>query len=341
VESADALAEHVLARVRPLVAEHWVDARPLRAEPLRGGHSSITLLVTLAAAPVEQVVVKVAPPGLDPVANRDVMRQARVMDAVHAHSGVPVPTVLARDAGSPPEVPPLFVMEYVEGDITEPAMDRHVRVGPADVDARVRTAVRLLAQLHSVPFGRFGLGDEPEVGLAEEIGRWVRALRTVPPAMCPGAFALAEGLRAHMPDPVEAVLLHGDWRLGNMLSIGGAIRGVIDWEIWSRSDARLDLAWFLLGADADHVAARRDPTAVGVPPADALRDDYEAAGGSAADLPWFEALVRLKLAAVWSLIAKRELGRPNPSAAAQRFASWVPPVVERGTARLADYQRSC
>jgi aminoglycoside phosphotransferase (APT) family kinase protein len=234
VQTADALAEHVLARVRPLVAERWVGARPLRAEPLRGGHSSITLLVTLSAAPVEQVVVKVAPPGLDPEGNRDVLRQARVLDAVRAHSSVPVPAVLARDAGSPPAVPPLFVMEFVAGDITEPAMDRVVRVARADVDARVRAAVRLLAQLHAVPFAAFGLGGEPEVGLEEEVDRWVRALRTVPAAMCPGAFELADGLRAELPDPAHAALLHGDWRLGNMLSVGREIRGVIDWEIWSR-----------------------------------------------------------------------------------------------------------
>jgi aminoglycoside phosphotransferase (APT) family kinase protein len=298
VVSADALAEHVLARVRPLVAEHWVHARPQRAEPMRGGHSSITLLVALSGAPVEQVVVKVAPPGLDPVGNRDVLRQARVMDAVRGASSVPVPAVLAFDAGSPPEVPPLFVMEFVDGDITEPAMDREVHVPPADVDARMRTAVRMLAQLHSVPFASFGLGDEPEVGLEEEVDRWVRALRTVPAAMCPGAFELADRLRASMPAPAAAALLHGDWRLGNMLSTGGGIRAVIDWEIWSRSDARLDLAWFLLGADPDHVAARRDPTEVGVPTADALRLEYEDAGGSVAALAWFEALVRLKLAAV-------------------------------------------
>jgi aminoglycoside phosphotransferase (APT) family kinase protein len=179
------------------------------------------LLVTLSAAPVEQVVVKVAPPGLDPVGNRDVLRQARVLDAVRAHSSVPVPAVLAHDAGSPPAVPPLFVMEFVAGDITEPAMDRTVRVARADVDARVRTAVRLLAQLHAVPFAAFGLGDEPRVGLEEEVDRG-RAPRWRP--RCARALGARRRAALEMPDPADAALLHGDWRLGNMLSVGREIR---------------------------------------------------------------------------------------------------------------------
>ena len=71
-------------------------------------------------------MVKVAPPGLPPVLNRDVLRQARVIRALHG-TAVPVPDVLWEDAGDPPDVPPLFVMAFVEGASLEPLFDRRRR----------------------------------------------------------------------------------------------------------------------------------------------------------------------------------------------------------------------
>jgi aminoglycoside phosphotransferase (APT) family kinase protein len=337
----DPLAEALLERVHPIVATRWTGAELRDAAPLRGGQSSHTVLVTLHGAPVEHVVVKVAPPGLEPVGNRDVLRQARALDAAAALPGVPVPDVLGRDPGAPPEVPPLFVMDFVDGDNCEPLMDREVRCPAADVTERFRAAARMLAILHAAPVDELGLGDEPVVELTNEVDRWSRALETIPPDLCPGAHDLATRLAACVPAARDPVLVHGDWRLGNMLAIGGEIRAVIDWEIWSRSDPRLDLAWFLLGADPDHVSTVRLPESVGVPAVAALCDEYGAAGGALADLAWFEALVRLKLAAVWGLIAKRELARPNPRAIARRFADWIPPTVVRGSALLDDHQRQC
>ena len=63
------------------------------------------------------MVVKVAPPGKPPTLNRDVLRQANVIRAL-GPSAVPVPEVLLEDAGDPPEVPPLFVMSFLDGDLT-------------------------------------------------------------------------------------------------------------------------------------------------------------------------------------------------------------------------------
>ena len=87
--------------------------------PLAGGASSLTFR---GERDGRTVVIKVAPPGVEPVAHRDVLRQARVMKAL-AGSRVPVPEVLWEDAGSPPDTPPLFVMTHVEGDCSEPLFD--------------------------------------------------------------------------------------------------------------------------------------------------------------------------------------------------------------------------
>src|ERR1700760_4918272 len=87
--------------------------------PLAGGASSLTFRGARAG---RAVVVKVAPPGVEPVAHRDVLRQARIIKALAA-TRVPVPELLWQARGNPPHTPPLFVMSYVEGDCVEPLFD--------------------------------------------------------------------------------------------------------------------------------------------------------------------------------------------------------------------------
>ncbi len=106
-----------------------------QVEALHGGSSSFTYAAQLHGRAPRKVVVKVAPPGLEPVRNRDVLRQAKVLRGLAGAPGVMVPEVLGTDAGAPPEVPPLVVMSFVAGESYEPVL----RGGNPDVsDAEVR-----------------------------------------------------------------------------------------------------------------------------------------------------------------------------------------------------------
>src|ERR1700742_1355285 len=87
--------------------------------PLAGGASSLTFIGICDGA---RVVIKVAPPGVEPVAHRDVLRQARVIKAL-AGTQVPMPELLWEDAGDPPDTPPLFVMSHIPGEAKEPLFD--------------------------------------------------------------------------------------------------------------------------------------------------------------------------------------------------------------------------
>src|SRR5271163_55519 len=112
--------------------------------PLAGCASSLTFR---GARFGRQVVIKVAPPGVEPVAHRDVLRQARIIKAL-ATTRVPVPEVVWEDLGSPPHTPPLFVMSHVEGDCVEPLFDG---CPPSpDLPERYRNAARVMAALHGL-----------------------------------------------------------------------------------------------------------------------------------------------------------------------------------------------
>jgi aminoglycoside phosphotransferase (APT) family kinase protein len=326
-------------RVRTALRARWPEAELSGLEPLPGGISSLTFSAVVSGD--ARVVIKVAPPGLAPVRNRDVLRQARVMAAVHGAPGVRVPAVLAQDDGAPP----FFVMEFVEGQAYEPKWDvSGSPPAPEVVDARARAAARMLARLQAVdPFG-VGLGDEAVLPPRDELERWAKLYATAGDDLRGGERAVADALAARVPDalPGSPCILHGDYRLGNMQFAGERLAAIIDWEIWSRGDRRHDLAWLMAFADPVQQRVReRDAAnsaaAAAMPPASELLAEYLREAGLAEaprDLGWFAALAYYKLGATMSVLAKRNRRLPEPDPGLELVAATTPPMLERALALL-------
>jgi aminoglycoside phosphotransferase (APT) family kinase protein len=290
--------------------------------PLAGGASSLTFG---GARDGQNVVIKVAPPGVEPVAHRDVLRQARVIKALAA-TRVPVPEVLWEDAGNPPHTPPLFVMSHVEGDCVEPLFDG-VAAFP-DLVERYRNACRTMAALHSLTPASLGLGGEPIVDPSAEVHRWCDTLQTVDPALVPDWQGVRDALLQCAPTALEPTVVHGDFRLGNLLAVGARINAIIDWEIWSIGDPRIDAGWFLINCDPD--TYQRVPAAADMaPPTAELAEIYHHDGGSVGDLAWFTALACFKSAATWSLIVKHNRRRRNPRAESEAMVPTLPRLLAR------------
>ncbi|GAB3029084.1 phosphotransferase family protein [Mycobacterium bourgelatii] len=298
--------------------------------PFGGGASSLTFT---GARDGRAVVIKVAPPGVQPIANRDVLRQARVIKAL-AGTPVPVPEVLWEDDA----LPPLFVMSRVDGECVEPLFSGVTGDTPlSDVTERYRNASRVMAALHGLVPAAIGLGDEPAVEPIAEVHRWCNALRTVDPALVPGWQDVQEALLQRAPTAVRPCVIHGDFRLGNMLAMGAQICAVIDWEIWTVGDPRIDLGWFLINSDPD--TYQRVPEAAGIaPPIDELARIYadEMGGGPAVldDLSWFRALACFKSTATWSLIIKHNRRKRSPRAELEDMAPVLPRLLARASSLL-------
>jgi aminoglycoside phosphotransferase (APT) family kinase protein len=299
--------------------------------PLSGGASSLTYAARMGE---QRVVVKVAPPGVPPVHNRDVLRQARLIRALGA-TAVPVPEILLEDSGQPPAVPPLFVMSWVEGDSIEPLFDAEPREVAAEiVSERLRDGARTMARLHRVDLHSLALASEPARSPVDELGRWRRTLETVDPALVPGWREVHEALGATAPAPVPPVVVHGDFRLGNLLAAGGRIAAVVDWEIWSVGDPRVDAGWFLINADP-RTYRRATPFAGLLPPPEELARLYEdTLGHPLPDLAWFEALSCFKSAATWSLIVKHNRRRSSPDHHVEAMVPVLPALLRRARDHL-------
>jgi len=297
--------------------------------PLAGGASGLTFAGIKAG---RRVVVKVAPPGVQPVAHRDVLRQARIIKALH-NSGVPVPAVLWEDAGDPPDTPPLYVMTHVEGDCVEPLFDD---CPPTEgLPDRYRNACRAMAALHRLTPADLGLGDEPVVDAVAEVHRWSDTLGTVDPALAPGWPKVRDTLLDCAPGALTPRVVHGDFRLGNLLATGPRVNAIIDWEIWSIGDPRIDAGWFLINCDPGTYRRVDVPDGM-VPPIDELAELYAAESGcDVVDLAWFTALACFKSTATWSLIVKHNRRRAAPRAELEAMATSLPRLLDRALAALA------
>jgi aminoglycoside phosphotransferase (APT) family kinase protein len=272
---------------------------------LQGGASSVTYWTTFGRSgdEAEKVVLKVAPAGLEPTKNRDVLRQATLLRQL-ASTSVPVPRVLAEHPGAPPEIPPFFIMSFEPGVCIEPNfLPEADRLDPEDVRGRELEAAEILGRLHALDPAAIGLADEPIVSLESELERWVNSFAACDEDLQAGNEPVARRLQETIPEMGATVVQHGDYRLGNTLSLGQRVTSVIDWEIWSRGDARVDLSWFLMMANPDESMGRSSTP--GMPSNEELLEVYaRARGENARDLRWFAALVRYKQAAAGALIAR-------------------------------------
>lgn len=317
-------ADELRSRLGRLLGRPVADLRRLP-----GGASGLTYLLSGGGA---SLVAKVAPAGIPAVGNRDVLRQSGMLRLLAAVEGLRVPEVVVEDPGQDAEHPPLFVMSYVEGESVEPLQEPGWTATRAEMAGRAHAAVEMLAAMHtnaSVP------EDEP-TSLDGEVLRWDRAFASVPSELNAGADSCRDGLLATLPEPLAPTIVHGDWRLGNMLCVGSMIAAVIDWEIWTVGDPRCDLAWLLLAMDVDHPHATVDPK--GLPTPGRLLAAYQEARGPMPDMSWFAALERYKQAAIIALLVKNaRKGDP-----AHPFSVTFTPVIGRlleWSARLLVEQR--
>jgi aminoglycoside phosphotransferase (APT) family kinase protein len=332
-----------LAARATAAAQSWVPGCVIDdVQPLTGGASSLTFTGRVVGGPpeVERIVLKVAPPGLEPVRNRDVARQARLMRALDGAPGVRVPSIFFEDDGDPPEVSPFHAMNVVRGECLEPILSPPPPEVIEVVPDRAFAAAAMLAALHQVDPEAVGLGGEKETTLTDEIKRWTRAFETVDEQMNARYLEAEELLFATMPEALSNRVCHGDYRLGNMLCDGAEVAALIDWEIWSLSDPRLDLAWFLFFTEEAKHPMASNPGPTGMPSDQALYAAYvDASGSEPADMEWFHCLIRYKEAAATALLMKRAV----KSGAADAGGNWktaIPALTVECIERLQKFEPS-
>jgi aminoglycoside phosphotransferase (APT) family kinase protein len=287
--------------------------------PMLGGHSGLTYRLETSEGPL---VVKSVPEGQQAIGRHDMLRQARIMSAL-APSGVAVPAIVATDDTEPA----WFAMQLVEGESLEPVLDDPEVPGDLAA-ARMLRAAATLPALHDVPLDKVPV-DGPALSPLDELGRWARTMAAVPPELVPDADRLQARLAAGVPDAVAPTLVHGDYRLGNLICNGAEPRALIDWEIWSVGDPRVELGWFLVFADgANFPGVGREVASLPAPAS--LVEAYAADGRPVDDLAWFDALGRYKMAAIMGHNLRRHREGRHHDPDQERLPETISRLIETG-----------
>lgn len=306
------------------------------------GHSNETLFVTWG---VRELVVRRPPPGETAETAHDVLREYRVMDALQ-DTEVPVPkTVLACEdhsvVGSD-----FYVMEKVEGDVLRDAEPD--RFGTTDARRRIgEELVDTLAAIHAVEYEKVGLGEfgYPPGYTERQVERWTQQLewafgRTADERTVPKLEEVGDWLAANCPSDHEQTLVHGDYKLDNVLFAPGTppeLVAVFDWEMATLGDPLVDLGWMLSfwrdPGDPDPATPELTSSfmeAEGYPSRRTLVERYERATGIEYERDrFYRTLAVYKLAALGEMFYRRYLEGNSDDPMYPAMERRVPALAER------------
>jgi len=322
-------------RLATWLREHVAEFRgPLAVEQFKGGQSNPTYkLVT----PAKTYVMRRKPPGTTLKGAHAVDREARVLRALEP-TGFSVPHVYGLCTDDRIIGTWFYVMDYVTGrnlwDATFPQVERGER--PRYFDAMNG----VIAHLHSIDFREIGLADFGRAGnyLERQIGRWTKQYLTDSDAgRDPHLDRLIEWLPAHIPASDETALIHGDFRVDNLIfhPTEPRVVAVLDWELSTLGHPLADFA--------NHVMMYRLPPTLitGLVGADlnALNipseSDYVAAycrrtgRDGIHHLDFFIAFNLFRLAAIFHGIKGRLIRGNASSAQAEKMVTALPVIAER------------
>lgn len=214
---------------------------PIQVEQFKGGQSNPTFLISAGG---KRYVMRRKPPGKLLPSAHAVDREYRVISAL-ATTDVPVAKTYALCQDESVVGTAFYIMDYVEGRIFwDPSLPG---MTPGERGAIFNELNRVIAALHSVDFQAIGLGDYGKSGsyFARQIDRWSRQYRASETEKIEAMDRLIEWLPQHIPAGDETSIVHGDYRLDNVIFDPGEPRipAVLDWELSTLGHPLADFAY--------------------------------------------------------------------------------------------------
>jgi aminoglycoside phosphotransferase (APT) family kinase protein len=285
---------------------------PLTGELISGGRSNLTYVVGDRR---HNWVVRRPPRGRILAGAHDVGREYRVMAAL-AGTVVPVPAMVSLCADDTVLGVPFYVMERVDGTVLR-SRDQVVALDRAQ-RARLGTAlVDTLADLHDIDYEAVGLGrlGRPDGYLRRQVERWVKQYRQVRVRDLPHIEHIVATLRDGLPASGPASIVHGDFRLDNVIvdrAEPDRIAAVLDWEMATLGDPLADLATLAMfwdEPDRPYNPITAGLTAVaGFPRVADVIERYVARRELAVDdIDWYLVFAEFKLAVILEQIHARHV----------------------------------
>ncbi|MEW2115771.1 phosphotransferase family protein [Streptomyces sp. NPDC005474] len=309
---------------------------PLTGRLIEGGRSNLTYAVTDGTT---QWVVRRPPLGHVLATAHDMRREHRVISAL-SPTAVPVPRPVLLCEDDTVLGAPFYVMEFVPGTPYRTAGEL-APIGAARTREVVLSLVDTLVELHAVDPAEVGLADfgRPEGFLDRQLRRWGKQLDASRNRELAGIDELQAALGQALPHSGAPAIVHGDYRLDNVL-IGAddRINAILDWEMSTLGDPLTDLGLLVmysmpLGAPDSPVSTTAE--AAGHPtPAELIERYAQRSGRDVSAVSWYTAFAWFKLAVILEGIHYRYTLGQTLGAGFDRIGDLVPVFIEHGLTTL-------
>jgi aminoglycoside phosphotransferase (APT) family kinase protein len=333
----------VLDRVTEFLDAHGLGSGKLAWERVGDGQSNVTYRITRGDT---TLVLRRGPRPPLPRSTHDMVREVRIQQMLRPY-GVPVPEILAVCEDDSVLGVPFYAMEWLDGVVITAEVPHWLDT----LEQRRATSIALvssLVQLHSVDVGTGPLASfgKPQGYLERQVNRFADLWQVNTTRSLPGVDKLASWLADNLPASQTASVVHGDYRLGNLMfrrQIPADPLAILDWEMATVGDPLTDLGYLTATySDPDSVRSRPRLSSVTARPgylrSDELVREYAARTNlDLTPLPWYQALALWKAAIFSEAIYTRWLkgershdttfaptlrtGVPQMIAAAFRFAA--------------------
>lgn len=317
-------AESDQAEVRGINHESvsaWMDANvegvsgPYEFEFLTGGHSNLTYRVTTGDG--TKLVLRRPPLGMVTATAHDMGREYRIISGVN-NTDVPVPVALAHCEDESVNEAPFYVMSYVEGEVLHDDEIAAALMPNADVRMTLsHNTIDVLARLHLANPDDIGLGElaRKDAYLDRQLRRWQGQWEKMKTRELPEMEEAYSMLIKDKPEQRYTGVVHGDYRLGNMLidPNNGDVLGILDWELCTLGDVLADVGYLLnnwVQPGEDNVTgATAYPTVIG---GFATREEIvaryiEKTGFEVTNINYYRAFQKWRLAAIVEGVLARYL----------------------------------
>jgi aminoglycoside phosphotransferase (APT) family kinase protein len=308
---------------------------PLEVERIGEGHSNVTFLVTRAG---ERLVLRRPPRGPLPPSAHDVLREARILEAV-TDADVRTPRVLATCDDETVIGAPFYVMAFEEGVVITSSVPSALD----SIEERRRICCELvdsLAEMHAVDWRACGLDGfgKPTGYLDRQLRRFGGLWEHNKTRDLPLVQEVGEWLAANKPESPSATIVHGDFRLGNTMFADESparLIAIFDWEMATIGDPLADVGyltatWSEPGAEHGTMFDLMSVThQEGFMKRDELVMRYEEqTGRSMSDLRWYQALALWKAAVFMEGNYKRSVAGTTDDPYLKLFDEGVPQLAE-------------
>ena len=283
-------------------------APPLAFELIAGGHSNLTYRFTDARG--NAYVLRRPPLGHILESAHDMAREYRIISAL-ADTDVPVPATYGLCEDKRVNGQPFYTMAFVDGVVPHEA-EAAAAIPAAERMSAGEHIVEVLATLHGVDVDAIGLGNlaRKEGYVARQLKRWTQQWEATKTHEIPEMEESARLLHEDMPAQVGFAIVHGDYRIGNMMIKDGRMAALLDWELCTLGDPLADVGYLLNNwTQPGELEADTNPTSVGgFPSRERIRAVYaERTGRDLERINYYRAFSHWRLGAIAQGVYKRYL----------------------------------